>query len=151
MLVWLVWHRWGPARGAAAGGSAGVPVVLLHGFPDDVHAYDAVAPALAATVNGNQGSGARPLCGQAKGVSRAATSAASGLPMKSSAFIGISLVTADLVGRAVPGRLRRERGTHLDEQADGQHDHHDPGGAAGRGNMVAPLQRLPEPDTRIAD
>ncbi|MBX9817703.1 MAG: lytic transglycosylase domain-containing protein [Burkholderiaceae bacterium] len=25
------------------------------------------------------------------------------------------------------------------------------GGAAGRGNMVAPLQRLPEPDSRIAD
>ena len=25
----------------------GAPVVLLHGFPDDVHAYDAVAPVLA--------------------------------------------------------------------------------------------------------
>jgi 2-hydroxy-6-oxonona-2,4-dienedioate hydrolase len=27
----LVWHRWGPTSGAAAGGAAGVPVVLLHG------------------------------------------------------------------------------------------------------------------------
>lgn len=27
----LVWHRWGPTPGAAAGGAAGVPVVLLHG------------------------------------------------------------------------------------------------------------------------
>jgi pimeloyl-ACP methyl ester carboxylesterase len=30
------------------GPADGVPVVLLHGFPDDVHAYEAVAPALAA-------------------------------------------------------------------------------------------------------
>src|SRR5215468_2630760 len=32
----------------AAGPSDGVPVVLLHGFPYDVHAYDEVAPALVA-------------------------------------------------------------------------------------------------------
>lgn len=31
-----------------SGPGDGLPVVLLHGFPDDVHAYDAVAPALAA-------------------------------------------------------------------------------------------------------
>ena len=31
-----------------AGPSDGVPVVLLHGFPDDVHAWDAVTPPLAA-------------------------------------------------------------------------------------------------------
>jgi pimeloyl-ACP methyl ester carboxylesterase len=30
------------------GPTEGPPVVLLHGFPDDVHAYDGVAPALAA-------------------------------------------------------------------------------------------------------
>jgi len=31
-----------------SGPGAGRPVVLLHGFPDDVHAYDGVAPPLAA-------------------------------------------------------------------------------------------------------
>src|SRR3954465_5836430 len=30
-----------------SGSPTGFPVVLLHGFPDDVHAYDEVAPALA--------------------------------------------------------------------------------------------------------
>ena len=30
------------------GDATGFPVVLLHGFPDDVHAWDAVAPPLAA-------------------------------------------------------------------------------------------------------
>src|ERR1700741_1487347 len=30
-----------------SGSTEGPPVVLLHGFPDDVHAYDIVAPALA--------------------------------------------------------------------------------------------------------
>ena len=30
-----------------SGDARGVPVILLHGFPDDVHAYDAVAPPLA--------------------------------------------------------------------------------------------------------
>jgi pimeloyl-ACP methyl ester carboxylesterase len=30
------------------GAARGRPVILLHGFPDDVHAYDGVAPALAA-------------------------------------------------------------------------------------------------------
>jgi pimeloyl-ACP methyl ester carboxylesterase len=33
---------------AESGPAAGRPVVLLHGFPDDVHAYDQVAPPLAA-------------------------------------------------------------------------------------------------------
>jgi pimeloyl-ACP methyl ester carboxylesterase len=33
---------------AESGPATGRPVVLLHGFPDDVHAYDAVAPPLAA-------------------------------------------------------------------------------------------------------
>jgi pimeloyl-ACP methyl ester carboxylesterase len=32
---------------AASGPAAGFPVILLHGFPDDVHAYDTVAPPLA--------------------------------------------------------------------------------------------------------
>jgi len=32
----------------ASGPPAGFPIVLLHGFPDDVHAYDHVAPPLAA-------------------------------------------------------------------------------------------------------
>lgn len=32
-----------------AGPADGAPVILLHGFPDDVHAYETVAPALAAT------------------------------------------------------------------------------------------------------
>jgi pimeloyl-ACP methyl ester carboxylesterase len=32
----------------ASGPPAGFPIVLLHGFPDDVHAYDQVAPPLAA-------------------------------------------------------------------------------------------------------
>src|SRR6267378_4284612 len=32
----------------AYGDTAGFPIVLLHGFPDDVHAWDAVAPPLAA-------------------------------------------------------------------------------------------------------
>jgi pimeloyl-ACP methyl ester carboxylesterase len=32
----------------ASGPPSGVPVILLHGFPDDVHAYDTVAPPLAA-------------------------------------------------------------------------------------------------------
>jgi pimeloyl-ACP methyl ester carboxylesterase len=31
-----------------SGNANGLPVILLHGFPDDVHAYDGVAPALAA-------------------------------------------------------------------------------------------------------
>src|SRR5271163_4022645 len=31
-----------------SGPTEGTPVVLLHGFPDDVHAYDGVAPSLAA-------------------------------------------------------------------------------------------------------
>ena len=31
-----------------SGPADGPPVVLLHGFPDDVHAYDAVSPVLAA-------------------------------------------------------------------------------------------------------
>jgi pimeloyl-ACP methyl ester carboxylesterase len=30
-----------------SGDSSGFPVILLHGFPDDAHAYDGVAPALA--------------------------------------------------------------------------------------------------------
>src|SRR4051794_21301742 len=30
-----------------SGSAGGVPVILLHGFPDDVHAYDEVAPPLA--------------------------------------------------------------------------------------------------------
>src|SRR5205807_5086426 len=30
------------------GDAGGVPVVLLHGFPDDIHAFDEVAPPLAA-------------------------------------------------------------------------------------------------------
>jgi len=30
-----------------SGPLAALPVVLLHGFPDDVHAYDDVAPQLA--------------------------------------------------------------------------------------------------------
>src|SRR5438874_10948742 len=30
-----------------SGNATGFPIVLLHGFPDDVHAYDEVAPALA--------------------------------------------------------------------------------------------------------
>src|SRR5262249_33427359 len=30
-----------------SGSSKGFPVILLHGFPDDVHAYDEVAPRLA--------------------------------------------------------------------------------------------------------
>src|SRR5579864_366721 len=29
------------------GGASGFPVILLHGFPDDAHAYDGVAPVLA--------------------------------------------------------------------------------------------------------
>src|SRR5215468_10267059 len=33
------YHESGPA--------SGVPVLLLHGFPDDAHAYDGVAPQLA--------------------------------------------------------------------------------------------------------
>src|SRR5256714_3248818 len=32
----------------ASGPSSGVPIILLHGFPDDAHAYDTVAPPLAA-------------------------------------------------------------------------------------------------------
>ena len=31
-----------------SGDASGVPIILLHGFPDDVHAYDDVAPPLAA-------------------------------------------------------------------------------------------------------
>jgi len=31
-----------------SGPPAGFPVILLHGFPDDVHAYATVAPPLAA-------------------------------------------------------------------------------------------------------
>ena len=31
----------------AYGNAAGFPVVLLHGFPDDVHAFDDVTPPLA--------------------------------------------------------------------------------------------------------
>src|SRR3954468_8312727 len=31
-----------------SGSAGGFPVILLHGFPDDVHAYDEVAPPLAA-------------------------------------------------------------------------------------------------------
>ena len=30
-----------------SGDAAGFPVILLHGFPDDAHAYDGVAPMLA--------------------------------------------------------------------------------------------------------
>src|SRR5205823_4760900 len=30
-----------------SGNPLGLPIILLHGFPDDVHAYDEVAPALA--------------------------------------------------------------------------------------------------------
>jgi pimeloyl-ACP methyl ester carboxylesterase len=33
---------------AAYGDAAGFPIVLLHGFPDDIHAWDTVAPPLAA-------------------------------------------------------------------------------------------------------
>jgi pimeloyl-ACP methyl ester carboxylesterase len=36
----IAYLEYGPADGAS--------VILMHGFPDDVHAYDAVAPALAA-------------------------------------------------------------------------------------------------------
>src|SRR6201981_2099928 len=32
-----------------SGPSDGPPVILMHGFPDDVHAYDGVAPLLAAS------------------------------------------------------------------------------------------------------
>ena len=31
-----------------SGPSDGRPAILLHGFPDDIHAYDDVAPLLAA-------------------------------------------------------------------------------------------------------
>src|SRR4026208_1973805 len=30
-----------------SGSASGFPVILLHGFPDDAHAYDGVAPVLA--------------------------------------------------------------------------------------------------------
>ena len=30
-----------------SGAASGIPVLLLHGFPDDAHAYDGVAPQLA--------------------------------------------------------------------------------------------------------
>src|SRR5215467_1047468 len=33
---------------ATYGDVAGFPIVLLHGFPDDIHAWDTVAPPLAA-------------------------------------------------------------------------------------------------------
>jgi pimeloyl-ACP methyl ester carboxylesterase len=36
----IAYHAYGPAGGA--------PIMLLHGFPDDAHAYDTVAPPLAA-------------------------------------------------------------------------------------------------------
>src|SRR5439155_21013113 len=39
-MLEIAYEESGPADGS--------PVVLLHGFPDDVHAYDGVAPALAA-------------------------------------------------------------------------------------------------------
>jgi len=32
-----------------SGPADGPPVILMHGFPDDVHAYDGVAPLLAAS------------------------------------------------------------------------------------------------------
>ena len=37
----IAYEEFGPADGPA--------VILMHGFPDDVHAYDGVAPALAAS------------------------------------------------------------------------------------------------------
>jgi pimeloyl-ACP methyl ester carboxylesterase len=37
----IAYEEYGPGDGA--------PVILMHGFPDDVHAYDGVAPALAAS------------------------------------------------------------------------------------------------------
>jgi pimeloyl-ACP methyl ester carboxylesterase len=37
----IAYEEFGPAGGS--------PVILMHGFPDDVHAYDRVAPALAAS------------------------------------------------------------------------------------------------------
>ncbi len=39
-ILEIGYEEWGPATGA--------PVVLLHGFPDDAHAWDEVAPPLAA-------------------------------------------------------------------------------------------------------
>src|SRR5262245_32034299 len=36
----IAYHAYGPADGT--------PIILLHGFPDDAHAYDTVAPPLAA-------------------------------------------------------------------------------------------------------
>ena len=38
-ILEIGYHESGPA--------GGVPVILLHGFPDDAHAYDGVAPMLA--------------------------------------------------------------------------------------------------------
>src|SRR6478736_2848743 len=38
-ILEIAYHESGPANG--------VPVILLHGFPDDAHAYDGVAPILA--------------------------------------------------------------------------------------------------------
>src|SRR5262249_42908140 len=43
-----------------SGDPSGFPVILLHGFPDDAHAYDGVAPPLA-------GAGYRALAGYLRG------------------------------------------------------------------------------------
>jgi pimeloyl-ACP methyl ester carboxylesterase len=40
-ILEIAYEEFGPGDGA--------PVLLMHGFPDDVHAYDGVAPALAAS------------------------------------------------------------------------------------------------------
>jgi pimeloyl-ACP methyl ester carboxylesterase len=37
----IAYEEYGPENGS--------PVLLMHGFPDDVHAYDGVAPPLAAS------------------------------------------------------------------------------------------------------
>lgn len=42
-LLRIAYEEWGPANG--------FPIVLLHGFPDDVHAWDDVAPILASDGN----------------------------------------------------------------------------------------------------
>ena len=38
-ILEIAYHEYGPA--------SGLPVILLHGFPDDAHAYDGVGPVLA--------------------------------------------------------------------------------------------------------
>src|SRR4051812_50162697 len=87
-----------------SGPASGVPIVLLHGFPDDVHAYDEVAPPLAAA-------GHRVLVPYLRGYGRTRFRETDTPPLGGQAAIGQAVIRfAGAPGRGRGGGCGYQRG-----------------------------------------